>query len=197
MTSTPHPIRAKFGLLTVLSRADNDRFGRTQWHCKCDCGREHIAALFRLTSGHTKSCGCIRGRTNRQHGMTRTPTHNTWMAMKSRCSNPSNAQFIHYGARGIKVCERWANSFDAFLADMGERPAGMTIERNNNEGDYEPDNCRWADEAEQSRNRRSTIKVERDGVTKCVKDWCDELGLNVDRVYGRIRRGESPERALR
>jgi hypothetical protein len=102
-----------------------------------------------------------------------------------------------YGGRGIKVCQRWSDSFENFLADMGIRPTGTTIERIDNNGDYTPENCRWAPEAEQARNRRSTIMIERDGVTKCVKDWCEELGLNVDRIYGRIRRGESPSEALR
>jgi hypothetical protein len=117
--------------------------------------------------------------------------------MKQRCSDPRHAQFAYYGGRGITVCDRWRSSYEAFVADMGERPAGMTIERNDNDGPYEPGNCRWAPDAEQARNRRSTIKVERNGVTKCVKDWCAELGLNVDRIYGRIRRGETPQEALR
>jgi hypothetical protein len=193
----PYPISATFGLLTVISRAENDRFGRTQWHCRCACGTERIVALFRMKSGHTKSCGCIKGKARATHRAKGTATHNTWCAMKQRCSDPHHPQFEHYGARGIKVCERWATSFTNFLADMGERPPGLSIERNNNDGDYEPGNCRWATNSEQSRNRRSNINVERNGVTKCVKDWCEELGIPVDRVYGRVRRGETPSEALR
>jgi len=192
----PYPISAKFGQLTVLERVDNDRFGRTQWKCRCDCGKEHVAALFRLTSGHTKSCGCIRGKSRATHRGKGTPTHNTWCAMKQRCNYPAHDQFASYGGRGIRVCDRWSESFEAFLADMGERPEGMTIERIDTNRHYEPGNCRWATEAEQSRNRRSTILIERNGQTKCVKDWCDELGLDVDAVYGRIRRGASPQEAL-
>lgn len=193
----PYPISAKFGMLTVVERVANDRFGRSQWLCRCDCGREHVAAFFRMKSGHTKSCGCIRGLVSRRHGAKGTPTHNTWCAMKQRCIDPRHAQFAYYGGRGVSVCDRWAKSFEAFLADMGERPEGMTIERNDPNGNYEPGNCRWATEADQARNRRSTILVTRNGVTKCVKDWCDELGMNVDKVYGRIRRGAAPEEALR
>lgn len=193
----PYPISARFAQLTVLSRAANDRFGRTQWNCRCDCGTECVIALFRMKSGHTKSCGCIRGRYRSRHRAKGSPTHNSWCAMKQRCSDPRHAQFAYYGGRGITVCDRWRSSYEAFVADMGERPAGMTIERNDNDGPYEPGNCRWAPDAEQARNRRSTIKVERNGVTKCVKDWCAELGLNVDRIYGRIRRGETPQEALR
>lgn len=116
--------------------------------------------------------------------------------MKQRCNYPKNDQYAEYGGRGISVCLRWSESFENFLADMGERPDGMTIERNDTNGNYEPSNCRWATMPEQNRNRRSNINVERGGVTKCVKDWCNELGLNIDRVYGRIRRGMSPVEAL-
>lgn len=192
----PYPVSAKFGLLTVLSRANNDRFGRTQWHCTCDCGKQHVAALFRMTSGHTKSCGCIKGKGNPTHRMSSTPTHNSWCGMKQRCNYPGHDQYALYGGRGIKVCDRWNESFESFLEDMGKKPAGMTIERNDTNGNYEPGNCRWATMAEQNRNRRSNINVERNGVTKCIKDWCDELGMDVDRVYGRIRRGATPMDAL-
>lgn len=127
---------------------------------------------------------------------TGTPEHNTWCGMKQRCYYTNHAQFQYYGGRGIKVCDRWLNSFENFLADMGHRPEGKTIDRIDSDGNYEPENCRWALKSEQSRNRKSTINVTRDGMTKCVKDWCDELGLNVDRVYGRIRRGLSALEAL-
>lgn len=131
-----------------------------------------------------------------KHGMKGTPTYNTWCAMKQRCCYKRNKQFADYGGRGIKVCDRWM-VFVNFLADMGERPNGMSIERENTDGNYEPGNCRWATMAEQQRNRRTTIKVERGGRIQCIKDWCDELNLNVDQVYGRIRRGAAPEEALR
>lgn len=192
----PYPISAKFGQLTILSRAENDRFGRTQWHCRCDCGKEHIAALFRLTSGHTKSCGCIRKKGQPIHRMKGTPTYNSWRAMKQRCNYPSSDEYQNYGGRGIRVCERWNKSFEDFFADMGERPLGMSIERIDSSKGYEPGNCKWATDHEQARNRRSTIWATREGQTKCVKDWCDALGLSVDRVYGRIRRGATPEEAL-
>ncbi len=193
----PYPVSAKFGRLTIKSRADNDKFGRTQWHCICECGKEKVVALFRMTSGHTKSCGCIKGEAKATHRMKGTPTYNSWCAMKQRCNYPGSDEYANYGGRGIKVCDRWNESFENFLADMGERPAGHTIERKDTNGHYEPLNCVWATMEQQQRNRRSTILIERNGVTKCVKDWCIELGLNPDRVYGRIRRGATPEEALK
>ena len=193
----PYPMGSTFGRLTVKSRADNDKFERTQWNCICECGKEKVVALFRMTSGHTKSCGCIKGKANATHRMKGTPTHNSWCAMKQRCNYPSSNEYAYYGGRGIKVCDRWNEKFENFLADMGERPKGRTIERLDTNGHYEPGNCVWATMAQQQRNRRSTILIKRNGVTKCVKDWCDELGINPDKVYGRIRRGATPAEALK
>lgn len=192
----PYPIGEKFGKLTVLSRAENDKFDRTRWNVKCDCGQTAVVALFRLRSGHTKSCGCLRGK-HSIHGMKHTKTYNTWCAMKSRCNNKNNEEYKNYGERGIKVCDRWNTSFEAFIDDMGIRPEGTTIDRIDSNGGYSPENCRWSVESVQARNRRSTINVKRDGKVQCVKDWCDELGLNVDTVYKRIQKGELPEEALR
>lgn len=194
-TATAEP--RKYGRLTVLERAESDRFGRTQWRCRCDCGAERVVALFRMTSGHTRSCGCLKGEANARHRMKGTPTHNTWCAMKQRCYYPGSANFRYYGGRGIGVCERWQASFEAFLEDMGERPHGMTIERRDSDGDYTPTNCYWASQHQQTRNRRSNVLIERDGVIKCVKDWCDELGIQPSRVYKRIQRGADPAAALR
>lgn len=184
----------RFGRLTVVSRFENDRFGRAQWLCVCDCGKEHVAAFFRMKSGHTKSCGCIK-RGNVTHGMSDSKTYNSWLGMKQRCNYQGHAGYSRYGGRGISVCSRW-DSFENFLADMGERPDGMSIDRIDPNGNYEPGNCKWATIYEQQRNRRSNINVTIGGVTKCIKDWCDDMGRNVDRVYGFIRRGCTPEEAL-
>lgn len=186
----------RFHFLTVTARAPNGKNWQSSWHCVCDCGVQRVVSGGRLRSGHTKSCGCIRGKGNATHQMRGTPTHNSWCGMKQRCNYPAHDQYAIYGGRGIKVCDRWDQSFEAFLQDMGEKPKGMTIERLDTNGNYEPGNCCWATMAQQNRNRRSNINVERDGVTKCIRDWCDELGFNLDRVYGRIRRGATPMEAL-
>ena len=187
----------KFNRLSVVERSGRNGRGLALWLCSCECGKSVVVQGAKLRSGHTKSCGCIVGKSSETHGLSRTPTYNSWCAMKQRCNYESGNAYKSYGAKGIKVCERWANSFDDFLADMGERPEGMTLDRIDSSGGYEPGNCRWATKKQQDRNRKSNILVTRDGVTKCVKDWCDELGLNVDQVYGRIRWGKTPEEALR
>lgn len=187
-----------FSRLTVVRRGANTPSGQSRWECLCQCGNSRVVAGYHLTSGHTQSCGCAKVGARATHRMKGTPTHNTWCAMKQRCNYPASDEYAAYGGRGVKVCDRWNDSFEDFLADMGPRPAGKTIDRYpNRDGNYEPGNCRWATGDEQARNRSTTIFVERDGRRQCIKDWCVELGLNMDRVYGRIRRGATPQEALK
>lgn len=195
-----------FGRWIVVEYAGRYRgYGGAVWKCRCQCGKEKLVRAEQLTGGGSKSCGCIgrellaeRNRKGAVHGLTNSPEYNSWMAMKARCYNPTDKDFHRYGARGITVCKRWLDSFVDFLADMGPRPSlRYTIDRYpNNDGNYEPDNCRWALPREQSNNRRSNRLVIFRGRTQTLAEWCRELGLVRDSVAKRLADGWSAERAL-
>jgi hypothetical protein len=152
----------RFGRLLVLRRVENNRRGKVCWLCRCDCGKEKEVRAQHLRSVQ-QSCGCQRGGklkhghvvyiNGKQHP---SPTYHSWMAMKQRCLNPNQLGYPDYGGRGITVCDRWQgeHGFENFLADMGKRPKGKTLDRfPNNDGNYEPGNCRWATPKQQANNR--------------------------------------------
>ncbi len=161
-----------FGRLTVVG-FDKIVRSRCFWNCKCECGNNTSVFGKDIRNGHTKSCGCIKtdGSAQRRHGYVfRTPdgkrkctkVYKCWLHIKDRCLNPKNGAFKNYGGRGITICNRWKNSFEAFLQDMGEPPSqGHSIDRINNNGGYEPGNCRWATRLEQNNNRREYPAVRR------------------------------------
>lgn len=136
-----------------------------------------------------------------KHGMTRingvsTPTYVSWQRMKNRCLNPAAIDYPRYGGRGIVICDRWLHSFENFLADMGLRPDGLQLDRIDNEGNYEPTNCRWISKRGNARNRSSNVLLTVDGVTKTATEWGEETGLG-ETILSRISRGWSHERAVR
>jgi hypothetical protein len=142
------------GRLTLIEKAGRTKQSRLLWKCKCECGTEKVVRDNHLKDGSTSSCGCTR---NIEHGHARcgnySPTYYTWKTMRERCSNSNHVHFKYYGGKGVKVCDRW-NDFENFLADMGARPEGRSLNRINNDGDYEKSNCRWATRKEQANNTR-------------------------------------------
>jgi len=157
----------RFGRLIAIALADRRRRGGVAWKCRCDCGAIIRVTSCDLVSDGTRSCGCLArenksliGKANSKHGHARrgnacTPEYRSWHAAKNRCFNPKTLGYHNYGGRGITMCDRWRDSFEAFLADMGERPPGTSLDRfPNNDGNYEPGNCRWATPKEQAANKR-------------------------------------------
>lgn len=195
-----------FGRLRAIKPVGKDRHSKVQWECLCDpslggCGETVIASGCNLRKGNSSSCGCSRVesmlRVHTTHGMKHTAEYRSWQAMKDRCSNQNTISFPNYGGRGISVCERWLHSFENFFADMGKRPSAKhSIERVNNNGNYEPGNCMWATKTAQARNTRRTHRLTFNGQTKSLTEWAQEIGITRAALRNRLKKGWSVERAL-
>lgn len=193
----------KFGLLMVISPAENTRMG-VKWLCQCDCGKTAIIHGYQMRSGHTKSCGCLRKSklviTSRTHGMTNHPLHNTWGHMIQRCENPNDIGYKRYGERGIAICIEWRTSFEAFVTHVSLLPhygeKGYSLDRTDNSLGYFPRNVRWATRTDQSRNSRKACLLTLSETTKCISEWEDVLDVKRGTIKARLHRGWSVERAL-
>lgn len=191
-----------FSRLTVVAFAGRNKEGRIMWRCRCECGTDNvIAAGKHLKNGGAQSCGCIQreniGRVRRTHGQSRTVEHKIWEGIKSRCGNENCTDARNYIARGITICDRWRNSFESFLADMGKRPSPQhTVERIDNSSGYGPGNCKWATRAEQSRNTRRTRLVTHNGTTLCIRDWATTLGIPYGTLYHYLTHGKTLQEVM-
>lgn len=174
------------GYWTVLRKIEHNTHKQVQWLCRCVCGKERAVISLSLHAGKSKSCGCM---TRVTHGMHKSPEYGIWRSMKNRCHIKKHKGYRNYGARGIKVCERWLNSFENFYADMGPRPSPEhSIDRKNNNGNYEPGNCRWATNDVQHRNRSDTHFIEFAGERLPLLDWATKLGLSPRGLRTRLER---------
>lgn len=183
-----------YGNLLVLDTAPSPKKWGTSWLCFCtQCENTCTVPTGHLRNGHTRSCGCRRRMT---HGLSKTPEYKIWTAIHQRCSNPNFDDYHNYGGRGIRVCKRW-DSFDVFIVDMGMRPSKkFSIERIDCNGPYSPENCKWATRIEQMANRRDTLYLTVDDVSKPLTEWCREYKIKDSVVRQRLRSNWSPITAL-
>lgn len=199
----------RFGRLTALNNGhlvqmQNQR--TTYVRVKCECGTEKDVRAISLKSGITRTCGCgiaekaksIAAEHCKTHGLSNTPIYRVYRTMLSRCYNPNVERYPIYGARGIRVCDRWRGDggFENFMSDMGPRPDGYSIERRNSDGAYEPSNCRWANAKEQANNTARNRRIEWQGRNQTLAQWSEEIGIKAITIHMRIKAGWTVEKAL-
>lgn len=190
-----------YGLWTVVAMPEK---GSNKILCQCRCGTNRKVFTYNLRHGKSLSCGCrvndMKRIRQKVHGHTTnsssSPTYKAWDGMIARCRNQKTPGYKNYGGRGISVCDRWLK-FENFLEDMGEKPVGLTLDRKDTNGNYEPMNCRWADRVEQNNNRRCNRMVALSGMTLTASEWGRRLCLSVSTIYNRIKAGRSPKEILR
>lgn len=187
----------RFGRLTVI-RYLGKRSNQSDWLCKCDCGEDSFTRVLSqnlLRKLHTQSCGCLRdekcGNQFRTHGLRKSPEYVIWCRMRERCCDKNNPAYKNYGGRGVRVCEEWQQSFEAFYRDMGPRPAAdYELDRfPDNDGPYCKSNCRWTTRIQQARNRRNNRLITIDDETHCVSEWAEIMGIKGYVIRLRLRRG--------
>ncbi len=181
----------RFGRLVAIGYIH----GSGKWRCVCDCGKEVLRTHTKLINAEVPSCGCyLKEGIRRTHGGYTTPMYGIWSKIKGRCTNPKNCAYERYGGRGIKICDRWLGKrgFENFLADMGERPSPKhSVDRINNDGDYCPENCRWATFKEQANNKGNNRVITHNGISHTLSEWCEIYHANYKRAATRVRSGYS------
>jgi len=205
-----------FGRLSVTKISDyKGKSGEIHWECYCNCGNKEIIIVrgYRLTSGKTKSCGCLQKdmvkQSNHKHGLSHTSIYHTWSTMKARCYNINNHRYVRYGGRGIRVCERWLYSFENFYADMGNKPLSeLSIDRIDNNLHYSCGrceecikngwkmNCRWATSKIQGRNTKNNVKLEYNGKILCLSEWAEIVNIDIATLSSRYKKGWTIEEIL-
>ena len=190
----------RFGRLTVIAPAPRIS-KRTAWACRCDCGAEMATSTDNLMRKKARSCGCLQRELTaarfKTHGLSGQHVLGAWSSMKARCNNPRNPAYKNYGGRGITVCSRWNASLEDFHKDMGERPSpAHSIDRIDNDGDYTPENCRWATATEQANNSRNVLHIEFEGCVLGIAAWARKTGIKRGTIQYRLKAGWSVERAL-
>ncbi|MEI6296219.1 MAG: hypothetical protein WCO84_01055 [bacterium] len=184
----------KFERLTVIRRVENKN-NKIMWLCNCVCGKTKIINSHDLRSEHTRSCGCIHSESIRMlkttHGLTNTRLNSIWCSMLTRCSNINSKSYDNYGGRGITICNEWKTDFLVFYnwAMENNYSQDLTLDRIDNNGNYEPENCRWATTEQQMNNTRHNVFLELDGKKMTVAQWSKYLGINVYTLWSRIKSG--------
>ena len=187
----------RFGRLVAMKYLETVK-GHAVWLMKCDCGGEAFVRAGNLKNGHTQSCGCLHSEVTKElrqvHGFYYLPAYKSYMSMMARCTRPKTKQYDQYAGRGIKVCQRWRgrNGLRNFISDMGARPDGMTLDRVNNDGDYSPENCRWATRKQQQRNRRGSLYLTYRGKRMPLAEAAERSGISYATIRLRFRRGTLP-----
>jgi len=183
---------SRFGKLLIVSFNKRTK-NIYKWNCICDCGKKVIVDIGDLKRGHTKSCGCLHKKLN---GLCNSREYHSWRSMVYRCHYKDSISYKNYGAKGIKVCNRWRTSFLNFLEDMGKRPDGTTLDRIDTSGNYCKDNCRWATWKQQGRNRSNNHIIEAFGKKQTLTGWAEEFGLSRVTIMVRLKLGWPIELAL-
>lgn len=193
---------SRLKVIEEMARVKSGRKWRRVFRCVCDCGVERVVRRDHLLSGQTISCGCYVNQDSYKsradyHGLQGSPEYKIWKGIRKRCYGKNQTGYENYGGRGITMCDRWKSSFKAFFEDMGPRPsANHSIERTNNDGNYEPGNCVWATDFEQNRNRRDNVMLEFRGERLCLTDWARRFGMKKGTLRSRLESGLSVEEAL-